>query len=131
VVNVKLCATKIALSLVAVASLSVAGAGAAGAASQAGTQPASHASVSSQHRLCVLGRGHKGQAARIQAGFAAVTAKFAALEAKAQQAGDTKLAAYWKSVVDHRTATLAKRQARTAARWAHPGPWAARAAGAC
>ena len=79
----------------------------------------------------MLRHRHRDQAARNQAEFAAGTAKFATLEAKAQQAGDAKLAAYWKSVVDHRTATLAKRQAAFAARWTHPGPYAAKVAGAC
>jgi len=128
--HVKVFATKVAVSLAAVGSLSMAGAGMAGAATQPGSQPVSH-SAAAQHRLCMLGRSHQEQAARSQAHFAAVTAKFAALEAKAQQAGHTKAAAYWKSVVDHRTATLAKRQARTTARFAHPGKWAARVSSSC
>jgi len=130
VLHVKLYATKVAVSLVAVASLSLAGAGVAAAAPQAGGQPATHAGTA-MHRLCTLRNGRQAHAARSQAAFAAGTAKFAALEAKAQQAGHLKLAAYWKSVVDRRTATLAKRQARSATRSAHPGPWAARVQTSC
>ena len=114
--NVKLLATKVAVSLVAVGSLSFAGAGVAGAAPQVGTQPVSHSTAAGQQRACTRLHRHQVQATQNQARFGANTAKFASLAAKAQKAGNTKLANYWQSVVARRTTRAAKMKANFATR---------------
>ncbi len=101
--NLKVVAAKVAVSLVAVGSLAgvgagVAGVGPAGAATQVHT--ANHAA---QHqRWCTNEKRLTTAASRRQAKFAATTAKFVHLEAKANAAGNTSLAKYWAKVVAHR-----------------------------
>ena len=78
-----------------------------------GRQQANHA------RACQRLQRYDAFATRNQARFEAHTARFAALEAKAQKNGNTELAKYWGSVVSHRDATLVRMQAALAARLKH------------
>ena len=117
---------KLALSLVAVGSLSLAGMGMAGAAMQSdNTAPSSqhNESHSSAHvnAICVAGQRHIAFSQNRQSKFAAKTAGFAALEAKADKAGHTKRAAYWARVVARRTAFSNRMSVRLQARIVRAG----------
>ena len=114
--NMKLLAIKVAVSLLAVGSLSFAGAEVVGATVQSGNQPVSHSTAAGRQRACLRLHKHQEFATQSQARFAARTAKFAALSAKAQKGGNAKLAKYWQSVVTHRYATAARTQANATAR---------------
>ena len=117
---------KLALSLVAVGSLSLAGMGMAGAAMQ--SDNTAHSSQNNEshtsaqvNAACLAGQRHIAFSQNRQSKFAAKTAGFAALEAKADEAGHTKRAAYWARVVARRTAFSNRMNVRLQARIARTG----------
>ena len=117
---------KLALSLVAVGSLSLAGMGMAGAAMQ--SDNTAHSSQNNEshtsaqvNAACLAGQRHIAFSQNRQSKFAAKTAGFAALEAKADEAGHTKRAAYWARVVARRTAFSNRMSVRLQARIVRAG----------
>ena len=117
-IHLKTLALKAAVTLVAVGSLTSLGAGAAGAAS---TNPTPghhlrHVTGNERKRLCSREASRLAFSVRAQQRFAAQTAVYAGLEARAKKAGNTALTKYWASVVAHRNAHLAKAQASLSSR---------------
>jgi len=117
---------KLTLSLVAVGSLSLAGMGMAGAAMQ--SDNTAHSSQNNEshtsaqvNAACLAGQRHIAFSQNRQSKFAAKTAGFAALEAKADEGGHTKRAAYWARVVARRTAFSNRMSVRLQARIVRAG----------
>jgi len=124
--NVKILAAKVAITLVAIGSTAVVGTGVAGAAGSSGTTPAvGHTAGTAPNRACVYYHRRLSSLAKHQANFAAGTAKAAASESAAQQAGNTAQATHWKAKVARRTAFVNRLKAKLPAwtakhsRWAH------------
>ena len=117
-------AAKATAALVLAGSLASAGAGAAvaatgpatGATSAAGGHHLRHTSGAERRTLCQREQGRMTLFTNRQHRFAAQTAAFAGLEAKATKAGNTQLATYWAHVVSHRDAYTTRAAARLQAR---------------
>jgi hypothetical protein len=120
--NMKLTMAKVAVSLVAMGSLGaagLAGAGVAGAATATATAPATvhHHSRTNDRRLaCTRDAKRLALAAEHQARFAAGTATYVKLQARAAKAGNTGLANYWAKVVTRRNDYSARQHANLLAR---------------
>ena len=119
---------KVVVSLVAVGSLSIGGISMAGAAQQHGGQSQDGAAQTDQRSEsqmsaetqtgCMVSTRHLTFSQHRQSRFAAKTKAFVALEAKAEQAGHTKLAAYWAKVVARRTGYSTRMHAKLQSRMA-------------
>jgi hypothetical protein len=116
--QVKALAAKAAVTLVVVGSL--AGGTAAAAAGPAVAESPSHhthqVSEAGRARACRLLHRAETFGQRNGARFAARTAQYQALEARAQSQGHASLARYWKSIVTRRDTVAAKRAQGHAAR---------------
>jgi len=116
--NMKLTMAKVAVSLVAMGSLGAAGLAGAGVAGAA-TAPATvhHHSRTNDRRLaCTRDAKRLALAAEHQARFAAGTATYVKLQARAAKAGNTGLANYWAKVVTKRNDYSARQHANLLAR---------------
>jgi hypothetical protein len=124
--TMRMIAAKFALTAVLAGSLAAGASGVAGAAQGSGSGAAHthHAAGAERARMCRTAQRRLALYDRRQQKFASGTAAFGRLEAKATQAGHTKLAAYWAKVVARRNTGAARHQARMNAR-------NARSAGKC
>ncbi len=117
--NVRLLATRVALSIAVVGAMSVAGAGVADAAITT-ARPASQPIAIGSHRACARLARRETHAANVRTHYANKTARFAGLEDKAHQTGNEPRADHWQQVVTHREAVLARKDAAYAARSSNP-----------
>jgi hypothetical protein len=122
--NMKTFAAKATVSILAIGSLAAGGSGlvaattsgAAASSAAAATATSKPPHSGDRQQFCARLATFEHNSSERLTKFDKGTAWFAGLEAKAAARGDTKLAAYWGSVVDHRNASSHKHHERRNAR---------------